>query len=46
MSEYGNYSGNAFELLKSKNIRIGDYVVTSGNTNHKGMLMSRYEDIA
>ena len=42
MSEYGNYSGNALEFLKSKNIRIGDYVETSGNMNHKGMLMSRY----
>ena len=46
MSEYGNYSGNALEFLKSKNIRIGDYVETSGNMNHKGMLMSRYEDSA
>ena len=46
MSEYGNYSGNTLEFLKSKNIRIGDYVETSGNMNHKGMLMSRYEDSA
>ena len=46
MSEYGNYSGNALEFLKSKNIRIGDYVATSGNMTHKGMLMSRYEDSA
>ena len=46
MSEYGNYSGNALEFLKSKNIRIGDYVETNGNMKHKGMLMSRYEDSA
>ena len=38
MSEYGNYSGNALEFLKSKNIRIGDYVATSGNMTHKDYL--------
>ena len=43
MSEYGNYSGAALELLKSKNICIGDYVKTSGAMDCKGMLMSKYE---
>ncbi len=44
MSEYGNYSGDVLEFLKSKNIHIGNYVEITGKMNYKGILMSRYED--
>ena len=35
MSEYGNYSGDVLEFLKSKNIHIGNYVEITGKMNYK-----------
>ncbi|MDH3361148.1 MAG: Glu-tRNA(Gln) amidotransferase subunit GatD [Nitrosopumilus sp.] len=43
MSEYTGYKGNSLELLKSKQISIGDSVKILADLTYSGIIMPRYE---